>query len=348
MLAVRPTRNPEAYDHYLRGNRLLWREVETSVLPGVGEYQAALKLDPSFTAARGRLSYAYGLALNLSLWPDALQAQSVLTLGAAAAERAIGEDSTVSDAWLGRGLVLFFGGRREDVSNSLESLRRAVQLNPGNDAAHHWYAVVLRRLGRFVEAEQEYHRALVINPQRLVTMGDLAFLNYSLRRYAEARSWYDSTLALDPTMSSTNGFQARVRVELGDLAGALRDAETFLRVATQSSRPRAAALLAEMEARGGDLVRGRDRLEGVFNELGWRNGVPTSTISVRNAYDPALAALSLGERDVTLGILEHATPRGPWLWSYLIFPGFDSLRTDPRFIKIFDESRPPGAPEVPR
>src|SRR2546428_7296480 len=45
MLAVRPTRNPEAYDHYLRGNRLLWREVETSVLPGVGEYQAALKLD---------------------------------------------------------------------------------------------------------------------------------------------------------------------------------------------------------------------------------------------------------------------------------------------------------------
>ena len=63
---------------------------------------------------------------------------------------------------------------------------------------------------------------------------------------------------------------------------------------------------------------------------------------MRNAYDVALAAVAAGEPEVALAILEQARPRGPWLWSYLILPGFDAIRTDPRFHRIYEESRPPG------
>lgn len=101
-----------------------------------------------------------------------------------------------------------------------------------------------------------------------------------------------------------------------------------------------------MDGRSGLAAQARERLWGVFSDLGWPSGVPDSTISVRNAYDPALAALGLG--DVAIAIVDHARPRGPWLWSYLIWADFDPIRVDPRFIKIFEESKPPGAPDIPR
>lgn len=347
-VAVRPTRNPEAYDHYLRGNRLLWRQTESSVLGALAEYQTALRLDSGFTAARGRLAYAYGLTLNWAYQPAALPVESLLARGVAAADRALREDSAVSDAWLGRALIMFFDGRHEDLEIAVGSARRALMLSPADDQAHQWHGVVLRRLGRFAEAEQEYRRALAINPWNVQSAADLGFLAYSERRFLEARQWYDSAVALDSTFSSTYYLRARVRAGLGDLTGALEDGFTALRLALPSERLRIGALVAEMEARNGQSAHSQERLQNVFTELGWPDGVPTTAVSVRNAYDPALAAIALGKRDVAIAILDHARPHGPWLWSYLIWPGFDPLRTDPRFIKIFDESQPPGAPAVPR
>ncbi len=74
-------------------------------------------------------------------------------------------------------------------------------------------------------------------------------------------------------------------------------------------------------------------------------GKAGAAITVRLAYDPAVAAVVLGMPDVAIGILERARPRGPRLWSYVIFPGLDPL---PRFTRIFEESKPPNAPEAPR
>ncbi len=51
-------------------------------------------------------------------------------------------------------------------------------------------------------------------------------------------------------------------------------------------------------------------------------GKAGAAITVRLAYDPAVAAVVLGMPD--------------------------PLRADPRFIKIFEESKPLNAPEVPR
>ena len=341
LLVKAPTRNPEAYDHYLRGNRLLWRSsVETNILAAIAEYRAALHLDSSFTMARGRLSSAYGLALNWSLPVDGQPTDSVLTYAFTASNRALSEDSTVGDAWIGRAMALFFRGRREDVGSVLEAARRAVELNPGDDGAHQWYSSLLRRTGHFAEAEHELHRSLLANPARVVSLSDLAFLQYSRHRFAEARSWIDSALALDSTLSYSYVTRARIKVELRDPQGALQDAEKSLRVATPSDRPRALAVLAEMSARNGQAMRGERLLDSAFALLGWPGGIPRTPIPVRNSYDPALAAITLGRTDLGITILEHARPRGPWLWSYLIIPGFDSLRADPRFSRVFEESKP--------
>ncbi len=346
-LMSRGTRNAQAYDHYLRGNRLLWKETAMSVLGAISEYEAALALDGGFTAARGRLAYCYGLALNWGYQPGGLSVDSVLARGAASAERAIQEDSSVSDAWLGRGLVLFFRGAPADVAQAPDALQRAVELDSTNDAAHTWYAVVLRRLGRFDQAEQEYRRALALNPGRVQAAGDIGFIALSRRQYALAVQWYDRSVALDSTVASAYTLRARARAGAGDLRGALADAVSGLRLSIDVERPRALAVMAEMQARAGDTSGAVASFQQALREFGWSAGNLPASIGIRNVFDAALAALALGQRDLALEILEHARPRGPWLWSYLVWQDFDPLRAEPRFQRVFSEARPAGAPDRP-
>jgi hypothetical protein len=67
------------------------------------------------------------------------------------------------------------------------------------------------------------------------------------------------------------------------------------------------------------------------------------SIGVREGYDLVLALLATGQRDRALALLEKVKPVGPWLWSYLVFPDFDSVRHDPRFERVYRASRPPRA-----
>jgi hypothetical protein len=147
-------------------------------------------------------------------------------------------------------------------------------------------------------------------------------------------------------VAATHSERARVRAALGDLQGAVTDAATGVRLARGAERPRALAVAAEIQVRSGDTAGARQRFQDALRETGWADSVPT-TISVRGMYEFALAALALGERDLALTILEHARPRGPWLWSYLIFEAFDPVRADPRFQAVYRESRPAGAPDPP-
>ena len=103
------------------------------------------------------------------------------------------------------------------------------------------------------------------------------------------------------------------------------------------------ATLAEAEARAGNRTDARKHFREVLRELGGSESVLPPVLGVRNAWECALAAVALGERDLALDILERTRPRGPWLWSYLIWEGFDPIRRDPRFRRIIDEARPPGA-----
>jgi hypothetical protein len=69
-------------------------------------------------------------------------------------------------------------------------------------------------------------------------------------------------------------------------------------------------------------------------------------------YGPGFAGalLSLGRRDDAITLLEHITFRDYQLYGELENPEFDVLRDDPRFQRIFEQSRPAGAPlwTVPR
>jgi tetratricopeptide (TPR) repeat protein len=338
-----PTTNPLAYDHYLRGNQLLVGETEAGVLGAIGEYEAALNLDSTFTSALGHLAYSYALALNWAYRPAGLSPASILSRAVAAADRAIRSDSTNADAWAGKGVALFYTGKTSDVGAAAEALERAVKLDPSSEAAHHWYAVILRRSGQFREAEQEYHRALAIDPNQAWSAADLGFIAMSQRSFPVAVNWYDRALRIDSTVASLHLMAAHARVGARDFAGAVGDARIGLTLAEADERYRALATLSEMETRAGDRASGAQHFQQALRGLEGSAGALPDSVGVRDAWQFALAAVALGEHDLAIRILQRTTPRGPWLWSYIVLEGFDPIRDDPRFRAIINEARPPGA-----
>jgi len=50
--------------------------------------------------------------------------------------------------------------------------------------------------------------------------------------------------------------------------------------------------------------------------------------------------VALGLEDQAIALIERARPRGATLWFYLTASGFDPIRSEPRFQKVFAEADP--------
>ena len=145
-LIARPTRNPAAYDYFLRGNHFIARRTPVDARLAIEQYQQALHIDSTFTGALARIGYAYALFLNWG-WPfPGLTPDSMLTRGFAVADRALVLDSAAADAWMARGYLLGFRyPRTYDSVNA--AFDRAIALDPRNAEAHHQYGFLLLMAG---------------------------------------------------------------------------------------------------------------------------------------------------------------------------------------------------------
>ncbi len=338
-LAARPTRNAEAYDHYLRGLRAL--NATTPVTAGVAirENEAALRIDSAFGAARASLALAYANAVNWAYESPDLPASELLLRATRTSERALRENPYSSQAWLARGVLLLFT-RPQTFEGAGDALARAIALDPDNALAYHWLAITRRRLGDFDGARSLYERAATLDPTMPLAVADRGFIAYQLRHYAEARAWYDSAWAIDNRAWQNLDFATLISWNLGDTARALHDAR--LAFGQAEGQVFAILTLAQIEGLSGDVATGRARLEPVVARL-----EAMDSVGVRDGFEAVLALLGTGQRERALRMLERTRPLGPWLWSYLVFPGFDSVRHDPRFERIYAESVPPNAPRLP-
>lgn len=322
-LATRPTTNPEAYVHYLRGSWLTGRRSAPGAFQGAAaEFDVALRLDPRFTGAMARRAYALiiGYAYG-STWapPDSLAAWAV-----ASSERAVRLDSTSSDAWMARGVVVTWVNH--DFARARPMIERAIALDPRNVEAHHVLGVTLAWMGEDSAAGAALRRALALDPGRAVTLLDIAELAMLAGRPADALARLDSAILIDPEQARPYLVRARIESALGDGARARTHALAGLRLGTAGLRREALSVLAMVDAALGDTAAAR-RDAAALDSLG------------PSPVDRARALTALGERDSALTALERARPDVLSWWA-LRFPEFDALRADPRFRRVFEAWRP--------
>ena len=201
--------NAQARDAYLRG-RYLWNERTVHGLTeSIRYYNEALRADPDYAEAYAALAESYVL---LSIYAGAHPSGSLLK-AQSAAERALQLNSRLGQAHTA--LAAVKTDRDWDWSGAGErEYRLALQLNPGDPTAHHWYGLHLSRLGRWQEAETEIQRALALDPLSLIINTDAAEMAYWSRKPELALSRVEAVLILNPGFAQAHLIKGKVLEQL--------------------------------------------------------------------------------------------------------------------------------------
>ncbi|MGH7546977.1 MAG: tetratricopeptide repeat protein [Gemmatimonadales bacterium] len=334
-LGRQPTASPDAYDHYLRGNYHLAQRSPSALARAVAEYTAAVRIDARFSGALARIGYAYALFLDWDLDYAGLPPDSLLFRGLDASDRALTQHPSASEAWMARGYLLAFR-HPQTFDGATAAFERAITLDSANAEAYHQYGWILAQLARDSAAAATYLRTLAVEPDRAITLRDLAMLRMMQRRFAEARRWLDSAIVVSPGFFVAYADRAKVHLQLGELAQARADAETALRLSPLPSRAWGETAVALVEAREGNSRAALARVEPLARDALER---PHASV-VGDAYRVAGALATAGDHERALTIVERVRPRGARLWFFLRGPELDPIRAHPRFQRVVEESRP--------
>ena len=325
-LAVRPTRDPAAWEHVLRGNFLLARRTQGDAERAIAEYQAAVELDTSYVEAYASLGFAYSIAHNWAWRIAGLPPESLLARATGATDHALALDTTSAVAWYARGSTLV---ERDPVGmvGAVAAFRRAIALDPKRAEPSHQLGIVLLLEGDDAGAATAFRQALARDPERPITLTWLGNAALHARRHAEAIAWTDSALAVAPDFAYALRLRAVVQALDGDAAGGRRDAAAALR-ATRGDSLLEDASLALVEALAGDTAAAL-RHARIVTET------PGPVLDEALSY-AAGALLAAGDRDGALSTLEHCPPTAFLRW-YMGYEVFDGLRDEPRFRRLVAE-----------
>jgi len=340
-MAAFPTKSPQAYEYFLRGLSDMGPRDQRGLARALEHFEAAVRLDSSFARAYARI----GITCVLIVYRDekSVRAAPFLARGAAAIDRALQLDSTIADAWLGRGRLIAIqrGPSDEDVRTSYV---RAIALDPTNTDARQFYATNL--LNVFSDAEAalaQLHEAVALEPDRLNTLNSLGFAELVARRAPEALRWWDSVIVLQPVGSApaliaahVNRVSTRLAV-LKDTMGAQQDAEAIARLGNPGASH---TVLTLLELRRGHPVSARAHFQQAWTMAGWSE-------TLCGPFE-AIALIELGEHERAVDCIEHID-RDDFLFvfPYLHSPFFDPIRNHPRFKKALDRLRPPRSRSAP-
>jgi tetratricopeptide (TPR) repeat protein len=154
----------------------------------------------------------------------------------------------------------------------------------------------------------------------MIIAADNGVILYSSRQYDRAIEKFRSVLAMEPNFSRA-GMVTNAYVEKGLFAEALADLERRRRFAGDG--PWTWSTLAYVYGRSGQQVQARRALEKL------------KQLNRRQQIDPAAIAwgyIAVGDKEQALAWLEKAyAQHSIQLTTLKVEPGYDSLRSDPRF-----------------
>jgi TolB-like protein/Tfp pilus assembly protein PilF len=307
--------NPEAHELNLKARYHLNQRTEESVKKALFYFHRAIDSDPTYTQGYTGLADAY----NILGYYNVLPPMEAYPKAKAAALKALELDASLAEPHATLGVV-----KRDfewDWPGAEEEFHRAIELNPGCADAYHWRATLLIMLGRHAEALREKTRALAIDPLSVVIRTDLARMFYFSRDYDQSLEQYRAVLDMDPNFGYAHLWLAHVYEQKGLFDEAISELQTGMRLSSDSTY--ALAKLGHAYA-----VAGKgDEAHSVLNQL--------HTLSKQryvSPYDMAIVHVGLKENDEAFAWLERAfEQRSLWLGYLYVEPQLDALRSDLRF-----------------
>jgi TolB-like protein/Flp pilus assembly protein TadD len=210
------TRNPAAFDAYLRATRVSEAGGGKNYLSAAAVYSDAIRLDPSYALALAGRSFAQSLyAAQDAPRPVVRQ---YFDKALADAQQAITLAPDLAEGHEALGFYLANGAL--DLKQARDEFGRARALAPGRATVLRIGGLFAIMTGRTETGVADLRRATALDPLNATTHHLLGFGLYLAHRYEEARAANAEAVSLDPDLLRAYEFSGLADYQLGNLAGA--------------------------------------------------------------------------------------------------------------------------------
>ncbi len=332
-----PTKNPEAYDYYLKARFLLHKSNDVQRLDiskqgltaSIPYYEKAIAADSNFAEAYAGLANAW---YNLCAWGWYKPYYEGVQKARDFSNKALEIDPKCAEAHAVKGAYHIYPEFKLGEASS--ELQISIQLNPNYATAHQWYAQLLMITGPIEEARVHIDRALELEPYFWLIHNLNSWIYYFEEKYQEGLDACFTGLDLNPNSSDNNWLFVLHYVKLGE-------------------GEKAAKVLHDNFSRYQATSKYADEILDAFNESGIK-GIFTWLIDFNINRPVPLEGLNghpyyiawwyaiLGNREESIYWFERTmeAETKPLHYFNLIAtnPDFDILRDDPRFLAIIEKA----------
>jgi DNA-binding winged helix-turn-helix (wHTH) protein/tetratricopeptide (TPR) repeat protein len=304
----------EAEEFYLKGRYYWEKRTPDSLNKAVDSFLQAIVQDPGYAPAYVGLADCYNLLREYTVMP----ASEAYPRALAAAKKAVELDPQSSEAHASLAFASFFG--MWDAATADREFRRAIDLNPNNATAHHWYATYLECLRRYPESLMEIERAQGLEPSSKSILADKGAILFDAGRPREAIAALKQMEENEPDFISPHRYLKVIYLQTADYSHYLVEARSEALLMHDNSA------LAVVEVAEDGLATGGGK--GVLRALR-REQTKLYERSRLSPYFLAETTSLLGNKQEALRYLKIAYDRHT--------DGMAQLETDRAFDNLHDE-----------
>lgn len=316
----RYTDNAEAYELYLKGRFFAGgRIAEEEIKKGIHYYQQAIEKDPNYALAYVGLAQSY---MRLGQVWGFLPPRETFPKAKVALTKALQIDEMLADAH--GALAEYYFSYEWNWLEAEQEFRRAIELNPNDASPQCAYGSYFQAMGRFDEAIAARRLCREGDPLSPTATANVGYPYYFARQYDQAIGHYRKALELDPNYSWSYLWIGQANLGKGKYNEAIADISKA--IALSDGNVRMKATLGYAYAVAGK----RGEAQQIIYEL-----QEQSKQKYVSPYFIAVIYSGLGQKDWAFEWLEKAyEERHPYLALLKVEPVFDNLRADRRYMEL--------------
>ena len=311
-----PTQNVEAYELYLQGRSIWKRRGEDNLKRAIDMYQAAIARDPAFARAHAALASAYVVLPGYTKERD--DEKKFMEMAEQSARQALALDPNIGEA---HAVLAQINSEKGNLLDAESGFFFAISLEPNEPTPHHWYSILLSKVGRLDAALEQARRAYELDPTAPVLASNLSGMY--LTRGEDEQALRYAQLARELGISTgSDGIGATIAMRRKDWAEAKR------LLLQQNEVPE------ELKPQLGPFI---DAVADPSKRPAMVKFLQSVDPKVAKQVDLIQPYLQLGQVDLVFRILDESLDddRLAWInqWSvmHLWTPEAGGMRKDPRF-----------------
>jgi adenylate cyclase len=314
----RYSQNSEAYQLYLKGRYHWFKFTPEDHKRAAAYFNQAIANDPNFALAYSGLSDTFA-ASAVNGW---ISPREGFLKSKIASNKAVQLDDLLAEAHASVGAIAMFYDY--DWATAEQEYKRAIELNPSYEIAFNLYSYLLLALGRFDDAIRMAQRGTEMAPASIVLSNDLGAAYYMARRFDDSFRQVQKTRDLEPNHPASLTLLAALYEAKGMHNEAIEQCRKAIDLVGRTS-----GVLSSLGHAYAESGR-RDEAIKIINEL-----LERSKNEYISPYDVAVIYVGLRDTKRAFEQLEKAyDDRAGWMIHLNVDPIFDPIRSDPRFTEL--------------